>query len=133
MKFTAEQWKLYNCLKVRDKNIEADYWVSTHFPLGNTKFTRCPLCGYETSSTNIHRKCPLAPLLPNDKFFNGEKLAVYSKLASLSMIAVEGKGQQRRGFVPRGWKELQWKRDITPEEWDKIIAKQDFVPAEEED
>lgn len=133
LKFTEEQWKLYNALKIRDKNIEADFWISDNFRLGTTEYTRCPLCGYETTSTNVHRKCPLAPLLPNEKFINGEKLAVYNKLANLNMIDVKKDGKQRSGFVPKGWQKLQWRRDITPEQWDKIIAKQDFVHAEDEE
>jgi hypothetical protein len=135
MKFTEEQWKLYNYLKSKDHTFEEEKWVMEHFPLASSSsknYARCPLCGYETNSTNVHRKCPLAPLRPNDEFIDGEKLSVYAKLASLNMIDVVGKGQQRTGYVPRGWKELQWRKDITPEQWDKIIAKQDFVRATSE-
>ena len=125
MKFTDIQWKIYNALK--DSESMESFLVLRDFPLGRTRYTQCPLCGYETEVTNIHRNCPLAPLLSNDKFFNGERLGIVSKLASLNMIDVEGKGEQKSGYVPRGWNHLQWRRDITPEQWDEIIKKQDFV------
>jgi hypothetical protein len=137
MKFTRDQWRLYQYLKAGDNaSFEEAEWVQKNFPLASSSgksYARCPLCGYETNSTNVHRHCPLAPLLLNEKFFNGERLAVYQKLASLNMVDVVGQGQQKNGYVPRGWKDLQWRRDITPEEWDKIIEKQDFVKVEKEE
>ena len=132
MKFTKEQWRLYKYLKDPD-NSEDYFWVQKNFPPAGSstlKFARCPLCGYETDVTNIHRNCPLAPLRTNSDF-RFPNLAVYNKLASLNMVDVKGEGKQKTGFVPRGWDELQWKRDITPDEWDKIIEKQDFVNLEE--
>lgn len=136
MKFTKDQWRLYYYLKVGDNaSFEEESWVRKKFPLASSSclsYARCPLCGYETTSTNVHRHCPLAPLLPNEKFFDGARLAIYQKLASLNMVDVVGKGGQKSGFVPKGWNDLQWRRDITPEEWDKIIEKQDFVRVEKE-
>jgi len=125
VKFTKEQWKIYNALK--DSDSMESWLVLREYPLGQTEYTQCPLCGYETNSTNVHRQCSLAPLLSNDKFFDGERLSLYNKLAFLNMIDVKGVGRQRRGYVPRGWDDLQWRRDITPEQWDEIIKKQDFV------
>lgn len=137
MKFTKDQWRLYNYLKAGDNaDFEEEMWVRQTFPLASSNaysYARCPLCGYETNSTNVHRRCPLAPLLHNEKFIDGARLAIYQKLASLNMIDVENEGQQRSGFVPRGWKDLQWRRDITPEQWDEIIEKQDFVKSEREE
>ena len=135
LKFTEDQWRLYNYLKDPDNASHKEYrWVQDNFPLASSsslEYAKCPLCGYETTSTNIHRKCPLAPLLPNDKFVNGANLPVHNKLASLNMVDVEGQGKQKNGLVPKGWEKLRWKRDITPEEWDEIIKKQDFVNLEE--
>lgn len=132
-KFTEEQWKLYEYLKKLEFDSEQDEWIHEHFPISKTKYSKCPLCGYETDSTNVHRSCPLAPLLPNSHFVNGEELAIYIKLANVNMVSVKGEGHFNRGLVTRGWKKLQWRRDITPEIWDKIIAEQDFVNAKEED
>ena len=134
MKFTKDQWRLYNYLKDPDNATEESVWVRENFPLAGSstlRHARCPLCGYETTSTNIHRNCPLAPLLPNSKFVNGEMLPVHNKLASLNMVDVKGEGKQKIGFVPKGWEELEWRRDITPEKWDEIIKKQNFVNLEE--
>lgn len=132
MKFTKKQWRLYNYLKNPDDS-EDYFWVQKNFPLAcssSLKLARCPLCGYTTTSTNVHRNCPLAPLRPSSDF-RFPNLAVHDRLASLNMVDVKDNAKQKSGLVPRGWEELRWKRDVTPEQWDDIIKKQDFCELEE--
>ena len=128
MKFSSSQWELYNTLKLPE-SFERDKLLR-RYPLGSSTsgvFCRCPLCHYETNSTNVHRHCPLSPLMSNDAFINGDVLPLHNKLSTLSMVTVESGGKQFNGYVPRGWNKYQRRRDITQTQWDEIIAQQDFI------
>jgi len=40
--------------------------LCNHSKWNNQVLHRCPLCGYENITTNIHRHCPEAPLEPTE-------------------------------------------------------------------
>lgn len=78
-------WALKN---VREGNYKANKIISSltsHPKWQDNVLHRCPLCGYETTVTNIHRNCPEAPIDPNID----EKLPLDMRHMSVPMYVVE--------------------------------------------
>lgn len=91
----------------------------------NKGWHKCPLCGYTTNATNIHRSCPLAPIDPSQPLRGG----LYGRTMSLPMYPVESPedGRVKHPRTIPDWED-RWHTD--PEEWIDTIR--DFLSTEKE-
>lgn len=46
-----------------ERALDVNHRLTNHPDWSRSALCRCPLCGYETTVTNIHRSCPEAPTI----------------------------------------------------------------------
>jgi hypothetical protein len=76
-------WALQHRDKIKANDILRD--LSSHPRWSETVLHRCPLCGYETDVTNIHRHCPKTPF---DKTVS-DKAPEYMRHMAVPMYVVD--------------------------------------------
>jgi len=109
-------------LHVEGKGIEV-FGVTQELGMSDnsSRASVCPLCGYISTVTNIHRHCRLAPLEPQDAYIRPQP--VRGRHMSLNMFAVDLAlaGGDRAGDMLPDYEKYVSDMDVTQEQWIKLI------------
>lgn len=113
----ASPLDIFNALTEKDS--DTALW-ELHLPMFRGRgWHKCPLCGYTTNATNIHRNCPVAPIDPDLP----SNMMLGRRTKSLPMIPCDQPADNeviQPQAIPE-WDEKKWEHNTSSQEWTDMV------------